>query len=166
MIKIRKATFQDIATLKELALNLVPNSYKGVLNTSQIDFMLDKYYSQQALQDALNQGKEYFIATLDGEDVGVVSVIEHGPDLFLMQKIYVQSNAQGKGVGTKLFEHLVEYVQQKHPGECTIELLINKHNPGLEFYTKRGMQKIRDTGLDMGDFFINEEVYSLKVNTK
>ena len=108
MIKIRKATFQDIATLKELALNLVPNSFKGVLNTSQIDFMLDKYYSQQALQDALNQGKEYFIATLDGEDVGVVSVIEHGPDLFLMQKIYVQSNAQGKGVGTKLFEHLVE----------------------------------------------------------
>ena len=46
MIKIRKATFQDIATLKELALNLVPNSFKGVLNTSQIHFMLDKYYSQ------------------------------------------------------------------------------------------------------------------------
>lgn len=46
----------------------------------------------------------------------------------------------------------------------SIELLINKHNPGLDFYVKQGMEKVRDTGLDMGDFFINEEVYSMKIN--
>ena len=42
--------------------------------------------------------------------------------------------------------------------------IINAHNPGLDFYKNKGMQKVRDTGLDMGDFFINEEVYSLELN--
>lgn len=164
MIKIRKADHSDIETIKDLALSLIPNSFKGVLNTSQIDYMLDTFYSQQALQDALDAGKEYFIANYDGVDVGVVSVIKHGPDLYLMQKIYVEPKVQGKGVGTALFNQLIDYVAKIQDGPCTIELLINKHNPGLAFYTKRGMVKVRDTGLDMGDFFINEEVYSLDVN--
>lgn len=164
MISIRKADFSDVKVLKQLADVLVPNTFKCVLNTSQIDFMLDKHYSQEALQDAINSGKVYFIANLDGEDTAAVSVIQHGPDLFLMQKIYVEIKNQGKGVGTALFNHVVEYVKENHPKPCTIELLINKHNPGLDFYVKQGMEKVRDTGLDMGDFFINEEVYSMKVN--
>ena len=166
MITIRKASYTDLQILKQLAQELIPSSFKGVLNTSQIDYMLDKCYSQQALQDAFDKGQEYFIASIDNVDIGVVSVIEHGPDLYLMQKIYVNTNHQGKGVGSALFEHLINYIKEKHQGLCTIELLINKHNPGLNFYIKRGMTKVRDTGLDMGDFFINEEVYSLKVNTK
>lgn len=62
MISIRKADFSDVKVLKQLADVLVPNTFKSVLNTSQIDFMLDKYYSQEALQDAINSGKVYFIA--------------------------------------------------------------------------------------------------------
>ena len=48
MISIRKADFSDVKVLKQLADVLVPNTFKSVLNTSQIDFMLDKYYSQEA----------------------------------------------------------------------------------------------------------------------
>ncbi|MGN1280536.1 MAG: GNAT family N-acetyltransferase [Succinivibrio sp.] len=163
MISIRKANHEDLAVLNSLAEKLVPNQFKSVLNTSQIDFMLDKFYSQKALSDAINSGKIYFIASYEGEDTAVASVIEQGPDLFLMQKLYVEGKNQGKGVGTALFNYILDYVKQKHPSPCTVELLINKHNPGLNFYIKRGMKKIRDTGLDMGDFFINEEVYSIDV---
>ena len=48
MIEIRKADRGDVKALKDLAESLVPDSFKGVLNTSQVDFMLDRYYSQEA----------------------------------------------------------------------------------------------------------------------
>lgn len=163
MITVRKATSEDVGVLQKLASELVPSSFKGVLTTAQIDFMLDKLYSQQALSDAIGAGTDYFIATYNGEDLGVVSVIQQGPNLFLMQKIYVNEHFIGKGIGTALFTKVKEYVRSKIL-PCTIELIINAHNPGLDFYKNQGMQKVRDTGLDMGDFFINEEVYSLELN--
>ncbi len=163
MITVRKANHDDVGILRKLASELVPSSFKGVLTTSQIDFMIDKLYSQQALQDAIGAGTDYFIASYNGEDLGVVSVIQQGPELFLMQKIYVNEHYLGKGIGTALFTKVKEYVRSKIL-PCKIELIINSHNPGLDFYKKNGMTKVRDTGLDMGDFFINEEVYSLELN--
>lgn len=162
MISVRKAKYEDVKILKKLADELVPSSFKGVLNTTQIDHMLDKFYTQEALQDALESGKEYFIANKDGEDLGVVSIIKHGPNLFLMQKIYVSEKALGKGIGSALFNEVKQYVKQQQ-SSCTIELPINQHNPGLPFYVKHGMKKVRDAGIDMGDFFINEEVYSINI---
>ncbi|MGN0915306.1 MAG: GNAT family N-acetyltransferase [Succinivibrio sp.] len=149
MISVRKANLSDLPVINKLAQTLVPDSFKGVLNTSQIDFMLDKFYSTEALLEAFSKGKEYFIATLDGEDTGVVSVLQQGPDLFLMQKIYVEIKNQGKGVGSELFRTVVDHVKEIHKGPCTIELIINRHNPGLNFYIRRGMEKIRDKGIDM-----------------
>ena len=44
MIEIRKATGEDILVLRKLAKKIVPDSFKSTLNTSQIDYMLDKFY--------------------------------------------------------------------------------------------------------------------------
>ncbi len=163
MVTVRIATSSDIKILKDLANELVPASFKGVLTTQQIDMMLDKLYSQQALQDALDAGKDYFIASIDGRDVGVVSIIRQGPSLFLMQKIYMYKECVGQGVGTALLTKVKEFVRSKVT-PATVELIINAHNPELGFYIKNGLTKVRDTGLDMDDFYISEEVYSMTIN--
>ena len=163
MIQIRKASGEDILILRELANKIVPDTFKSTLNTSQIDYLLDKFYSQKALTDAFDKGQIYFIANFDGEDTGLISFIEQGPNLYLMQKIYVEIKNQNKGIGTALLEHIKEYILGKDKSDFTLELIINRHNPGLDFYKKRGFIKIRDQGLDMEDFYINEEIYSLEV---
>lgn len=163
MIQIRKASGEDILILRELANKIVPDTFKSTLNTSQIDYLLDKFYSQKALTDAFDKGQIYFIANFDGEDTGLISFIEQGPNLYLMQKIYVEIKNQNKGIGTALLEHIKKYILKKDKSDFTLELIINRHNPGLDFYKKRGFIKIRDQGLDMEDFYINEEIYSLEV---
>ena len=163
MIEIRQAKAQDIAILEGLAQKLVPDTFQSALNTTQIDYMLEKYYSQKALQNAIDAGKIYFMANYDGEDTATTSLIQQGPDLFLMKKLYVEQKNLGKGIGSALFNHVINYVKEIHQGPCTLELLINQHNPGMNFYIHKGMVKVRDTGFDMGDFFINEEVLSLEI---
>lgn len=163
MIQIRKASGEDILILRELANKIVPDTFKSTLNTSQIDYLLDKFYSQKALTDAFDKGQIHFIANFDGEDTGLISFIEQGPNLYLMQKIYVEIKNQNKGIGTALLEHIKKYILEKDKSDFTLELIINRHNPGLDFYKKRGFIKIRDQGLDMEDFYINEEIYSLEV---
>ena len=54
MIEIRQAKAQDIAILEGLAQKLVPDTFQSALNTTQIDYMLEKYYSQKALQNAID----------------------------------------------------------------------------------------------------------------
>lgn len=163
MIQIRKASGEDILILRELANKIVPDTFKSTLNTSQTDYLLDKFYSQKALTDSFDKGQIYFIANFDGEDTGLISFIEQGPNLYLMQKIYVEIKNQNKGIGTALLEHIKKYILEKDKSDFTLELIINRHNPGLDFYKKRGFIKIRDQGLDMEDFYINEEIYSLEV---
>ena len=163
MISIRKANHEDIADLKKLVDKLVPNNFNGFLNTSQIDYMIEKLYTQKALLDALDSGTDYFVATCYGVDCGVVSVLKHGPNLFLMHKIYVDEGYYGKGVGTALLHRIKEYVSSKVL-PCTIELVINSHNPSREFYLKNGFVKVRDTELDLEEFIISEEVFSLELN--
>ena len=163
MIEIRKATGEDILVLRKLANKIIPDAFKSTLNTSQIDYMLDKFYSQKALTDAFDKGQIFFIANCDGEDTGLISFIEQGPNLYLMQKIYVEIKNQNKGIGSALLEKVKNYILKKDNSDFTLELIINRHNPGLSFYKNRGFIKVRDQGLDMEEFYINEEIYSLVV---
>ena len=56
-----------------------------------------------------------------------------------MQKIYVEIKNQNKGIGTALLEHIKKYILEKDKSDFTLELIINRHNPGLDFYKKRGL---------------------------
>ncbi len=163
MPEIRKASSHDIRNIRDLASAALPASFAGVLTTEQIDAMYERLYSQAELQDELNHGLECFIISLDGKDIGCGSFIQRGPDLFLMQKLQILEEYRNRGYGEQLFNALLAEIKAKSSGHALIELSVNSHNKNYPFYIKRGMKKVRDEVLDLGDFILSQDILQLEI---
>ena len=161
---IRQADTKDIPTINSLAKVVFPETYKEILSPEQLDYMMDWMYSPTNLEKQMEEGHVYFIATYDGEECGYVSVSTEGKDLFHLQKIYVLSSFQGKHIGKKLFEHIVEYLKSIHPEPFTLELNVNRNNKAFSFYKRMGMEVARQGDFPIGNgFYMNDYIMSLKV---
>lgn len=127
MIKIFKATETDLQTIHDMAQVVFRHTYRDILSPEQMEYMMDMMYALPNLHKQLDEGHHYYIAYMspapvigtDHEDAapcGYVSVQYEGPDadgieIFHLHKIYVMPDAQGRGVGLKLFQTVVDHVR-------------------------------------------------------
>ena len=162
-ISVRKADFSEIFKIRDLASVTIPTSYQNNLTTEQIDYLEDFLYAQQTLADSQQSKQVFLIASLDGKDCAYGSFTKEGPDLFHLQKIFVNPDDQKKGLGSALFKALLQEISNEHPEPCDIELNINHHNQGLKFYEKMGMKEVRIVNFDIGNGFIfTQKVLAIK----
>lgn len=163
MISIRKASPQDIRAIHEMSSASLPNDFKGVLNTEAIDLLFERLYSQDVLQNDFNAGQVFFVVSDNGRDCGYASVIQQGPDLYLMPKILIEKGYRKQGIGTALYLKIEEYIKTVHPQHCTLEMLVNPHNKAYGFYEKMGMRKVRETGTDFEGFYLVQDVLAKEI---
>lgn len=160
-IEIRKATYADLNNIQELSEEVLPNAFHGVLTTEQIDYMLDRLYSQEALRyDIKSEDHIAYVATIDGVDCAYACLIKQGPDLYFMPKIYVDNRQMRKGIGTKLFNTMIENIKESHPTPLTIEVKVNHYNRARKFYEKLGFRVTREDMTSLNEAVIAEEVWS------
>lgn len=161
-IHIRQATLTDLNYIQDLSEEVLPNAFHGVLTTEQIDYMLDRLYSQEALHAELNDvKKKVYVASIDGHDAAYACIIKQGPDLFFLPKIYVDNREQNKGIGSALFKYMLNELKKTHPTPLTIEVKVNRHNRARSFYQKLGFTLVREVDTDLQDCYISQEVWAL-----
>ena len=116
MIDIRKASENDLLTIHDMAQVVFRHTYRDILSSEQMEYMMDMMYSLPNLRKQLEEGHHYYIAYDAATPCGYVSVQYEGPDadgieVFHLHKIYVMPQAQGRGVGLKLFQTVVDHVR-------------------------------------------------------
>lgn len=164
LISIRKADFSEIFKIRDLASVTIPTSYQNNLTTEQIDYLEDFLYAQQINGESGDNNQTFMIAAIDGNDCAYGSFTQEGPDLFHLQKLFVNPQDQNKGVGTALFNGLLSFIKQIHPTECDVELNINHHNQAFAFYEKMGMKEVRFQNTYIGNGFVFiQQVLALKI---
>ena len=86
-----------------------------------------------------NIHRNKFIAEVDGEVIGVISVKEGGFNL--IQSLYVKKEFQGKGIGTALLQHVF-----KKFGHNPYTLKVAVYNKeAIRFYKKFGFGLVTDS---------------------
>ena len=164
MITFRKAGPDDCGLIHTLAGEVFPATYGEILSGEQLDYMMQWMYSVPNLRSQMDEGHVYYLAYLDEEPCGYVSVQPEGADLFHLQKIYVLPRFQGKGIGLALFRKAVEHIREVHPGPCTMELNVNRHNPALRFYERQGMRKVCEGDFPIGNgYYMNDYIMALDI---
>ena len=128
MLTIRRAVETDCGLIRSLADEVFPATYREIITSSQMDYMMKWMYAPEVLRREMRTGVAWFIASSDGEPCGYLSVQQEAEELFHLQKIYVLPRFQGLGVGEFLFRHAVEYVRSVHPAPCRMELNVNRSN--------------------------------------
>jgi diamine N-acetyltransferase len=130
---IRTADQDDIATIGYLAHEIWPVTYQDILAPEQLAYMLELFYSPQALEQQILQLKHQFIiAEIDLEEVGFASFSKVSPAIWKLHKLYVLPGLQGKGIGRALVD-MVEEEVRTHNGAHLI-LNVNKNNKAIHFY--------------------------------
>lgn len=158
MIKIAIATIDDIKTIQTIAKKTWPVTYGEILSQEQLDYMLEKMYSDNVLNDNLtNKGHHFILAKENDVCLGFASFEFNymSTNATRLHKLYLLPSAQGKGVGKKLVDAIVEKAQKNH--STSLSLNVNRFNKAVSFYKKVGFEIIAEEDLDIGDGYLMED---------
>ena len=158
MIKIIKASQDDLLTIQDLAKKIWPFAYGEILSVDQLEYMLEKFYSVDSLTAQMEKLHHEFYLALNGDNpVGFISIgkSQNNSSTFVLQKIYVLPKFQGKNIGKSLLDFAIE--KTKREGGLAMELNVNRYNKALHFYEKNGFEIILEEDIDIGNgYFMND----------
>lgn len=160
---VRTATVQDIPAIQELSACIWPIAYGAILSQAQIDFMLKKMYSTEALTQQIEKLQHTFLL-LEADQLprGFASFSAHETFTYRLHKLYVLSDFQGQGAGKKLLDAVIH--QAKEKGANALELNVNRANNAIEFYKKIGFSIVREEDIAIGSgYFMNDYVMLLSL---
>lgn len=163
MIEVSIANSSDFKTIRKIAYTTWPDTYGAIVSKVQLEYMLEKFYSDATLTDNLIHNNHHFLLAKENETcIGFASYEPDylGDKIVRLHKIYLLPEAQGKGVGKLLISEIEKIANQLN--QIGISLNVNRFNKAFDFYTKIGFECIgvEDIELDFG--YLMEDFKMLK----
>jgi len=158
---IRTAGIADIPIIHRIAHTTWPVAYAHILTPDALAYMLDFFYSPQALQEQMDNGQSFFIADWNSNPIGFGSISRYDDHSFKLNKLYVLPDIQKTGAGKALMHHAINLVKQH--GADTLVLNVNRFNPAKQFYESRGFTVTGEEDVHLGNSIVQED-YIMKLN--
>lgn len=163
MITFEKVTTdKQIETLALLASEIWHNYWTIILSIEQIDYMVEKFQSKNAIYNQIqNEKYTYYFIRQNGIDIGYFGISEKENYLFL-SKLYIKKDYRNKGIGQQAFEKIKTITKEKN--YSNIILTVNKYNENtITAYQKWGFKTINSVVTDIGNGFVMDD-YIMKYN--
>ncbi|MCG6938908.1 MAG: GNAT family N-acetyltransferase [Gammaproteobacteria bacterium] len=164
-IKLVKAESRsDIASLAELAREIWRQHFTPIIGASQVEYMLEKFQSVEAITSQLENGAEYYIACLANEPVGYTGLV---PDVankkMMINKIYLRNSCRGIGIGGYMLNFVEQECKKRKLGK--IWLTVNRFNHGaIEWYSRKGFETVNEVKQDIGNgFFMDDYIMEKRI---
>ncbi len=162
-ITFRKATDEDILLIKELVVQVWPQTYANILSAEQIEYMMDMMYSEAALHQQMQDNHQFLIVYNSGIPIGFASYSEVEPTVYKLHKIYLLPLQQGRGSGRIVIEEILKDITPK--GATSLILNVNRNNLAKSFYEKLGFEVIKIEDVPIGNgFFMNDYIMEKKIS--
>ena len=152
-----------VYSLSTIADEIWREYFPPIIGEEQVDYMLEKFLSPDALVEQINSGYEYFVFSYEYTFAGFAGIHEEDGTLFL-SKLYVHKDFRGKGIASYLFEKFIEICKMRNLNK--IWLTCNRHNAHtLAVYDHWGFQTVREEATDIGNGFLMDD-YILEYEVK
>jgi GNAT superfamily N-acetyltransferase len=147
----------DIPLVQRLADEVWREHYPSILTDAQIDYMLARGYSREALlRFVTERDAGLALAWVDGDGAGFAAWYRPEPAATKLDKLYVLPRHHGAGAGRALIEHVA------HAARCAgcerLTLNVNRNNAkAIRAYERCGFA-IRERGdFPIGEGFVMED---------
>jgi diamine N-acetyltransferase len=146
----------DFATIENLAKTIWTEHYTPIIGKKQVDYMLDKFQSVEAISNQISDsGYHYYIIRDDNKNTGYIGIQPIDKELFL-SKIYVKSSERGKGYGREAMQFIENFAKKKKLKKIT--LTVNKNNTNsINAYEKMGFSCVASIVQDIGNGFVMDD---------
>lgn len=163
-----KTTFQpiisdaDLDVVAALARDIWEEFYVPIIGRAQVDYMVPKFQSREAMRAQLSSGYEYFMIRLDSRPVGYIAVeVKRAERELFLSKFYLHSSTRGTGLGRRAMGFVEEIAKLRDL--TSIWLTVNKGNPSIQIYEKLGFAKERAIVMDIGNGFVMDDYVMRKM---
>ena len=151
------ATEKQIIEVEEAAFNVWDNYYKDIFSKEQIDYMLKKYQSREALKKQIADGYIYYMILADNHLAGYMCVLVQSNYLYLA-RLYIKAEYRRQGLAKKTISHLESIFKKPELGFSHIKKLrlkVERNNSfAINVYEHLGFKKIRSEDTDIGGGFV------------
>jgi hypothetical protein len=164
MFTLKLVTEKDFSTVEKLARIIWDKHYITIISQQQIDFMLGKMYSFEALKKQAEEGHKIYLVINDkNEEIGFISISSDNEKNFWLHKFYVLQQKQHAGLGTLVFKKVFNELYQPN----SIRLNVNRQNfKSINFYFKLGFKIEKVNDLEVGNGYFMNDFVMLKQSKK
>ena len=154
----------EIESVAALAHEIWNQHFVPIIGQAQVDFMLDKFQSAQAISGQISSGYKYYMIEEDDQMAGYFALAPV-PDVegeAQLSKIYVKEVFQGRGLGRAALEFAEELCEQMGVGK--LWLTVNRQNSAtIDFYRRMGFTIEGEVVQDIGNGFVMDDYRMAKV---
>jgi diamine N-acetyltransferase len=157
MITISEALPNEFNIIQYVAYTTWPVCYGEILSKIQVNYMLDRFYTLEALNKNAAEGQNFLLIRENDAPLGFASY-EHdykNRNVTRIHKIYILPDTQGKGLGKMLIQKMQELAEKN--GSESLSLNVNRYNPARSFYRKLGFEIIAEEDIPIGDGWLMED---------
>jgi len=156
---IEVLTDEQLKKVAALASEIWHECFKSIITCGQIDYMLDKFQSFEAMKKQTEQdGYKYYLMHKNGMHIGYMAFKHENDGRLFLSKIYIKKEYRGRGYAGQAFRFLSEHC--KAAGLNAVWLTVNKHNYGaIAAYEKSGFKKIGEAVTDIGNGYVMDDYF-------
>ncbi len=155
-LKLKKAEHADAGAITALAEQIWRVHYPPIIGNAQVEYMLSHMHTPENVVEHMKSGQT-FCFILDGDKtIGYTSWSKPAEGELFIHKFYIDPALQGKGIGKKVFDEMLEL----NPATKTIRLTVNRMNyKSINFYYKVGfvIEEVKDFDIG-GGYYMNDFV--------
>lgn len=129
--------------------------YTKLIGKEQSLYMADKFLSEEAIQELVNNGAIFKLVLDNNEPIGFIEYIKEKDKVFL-SKLYVRKDKRGKGIGRFMLNDCIDYTKNNNLNK--IYLTVNKGNSqSIKKYDHIGFKQIDAVVNDIGNGYVMDD---------
>lgn len=145
----------DQRELRDLAYEIWNEFFPPIIGQDQVDYMLEKFSSLNAIQRQVLEGYQYYFIVVDEQRVGYLTFKLNRDELFL-SKLYLHTSHRGKGIARYAIQFLSEFALEHDIDN--IRLTVNRDNvSSIAAYEKMGFQTVDEQIMDIGQGYVMDD---------
>ena len=148
------ATEKQIVEVEEAAYNVWHNYYKEIFSKEQIDYMLKKYQSKDALKKQMADKYIYYMLLSDGELAGYIC-FKIFPEYIFISRLYIKAEFRRRGLARRsiaLFDKMLDRDELRKIR--SLRLNVERNNVfAINVYEHLGFVKTNSVDTDIGGGF-------------
>ncbi|MFX3640053.1 MAG: GNAT family N-acetyltransferase [Candidatus Pristimantibacillus sp.] len=157
-VKINKCSFEELQILQEISIETFNDTFNDNNKPESMKAYLDKAFNSNQLKKELsNVSSEFYFVYLNEELAGYLKVNfndaqseKMGDESLEIERIYIRSKFQGKGLGKYLLDKSVEIAIRQNKKMVWLGVL-EKNENATAFYKKMGFVQTGTHSFYMGD---------------
>lgn len=157
-IEITKVKYlPELRQVAELADKIWHECFPGIISEGQIDYMVEKFQSLEAMIEQVeSQGYTYLAVRDDGDLCGYIAIKPESDNRLFLSKLYLRKDRRGRGIASAMLKRVAE--EARKYGKNAVYLTVNKHNDhAVEVYKKTGFT-VKDTAVtDIGSGYVMDD---------